>query len=397
MKGISHFAAGVALASCFPRAVAAGADGNPLYFILGGVFGLLADTMDFKLYRFLYRHDVEIQPDPLNPDPQLLADAVAAAIDRAGATGRPVRVKLDTVRLGADLWQQYEVRIDVDRRRVIATFGPVVNTSGKPEVRGQSRDGHSQGIPAEAGTPTSPSSVAGHALPALLRPPATLRVAMRAGKAMQAGGAGFVGVPPSGGPLPVTDPSQSETKAEAKPVSAFAPLACGVKLEYEATTTVDILDGPVLTMEPTPDGRVMPRFIPWHREWSHSLVIALLAGLLCAAVWDVLAGAIASIAYAAHVLADQLGFMGSSLFFPFRTARTPGLKLTHSMDALPNLATVWLSCLVIFWNLNRAASPPIYGLNPLNTIFYGALLPLVLILLLRRVGKRTQSDGSGSA
>jgi hypothetical protein len=44
---------------------------------------------------------------------------------------------------------------------------------------------HRQGIPAQAGTPTPHSVVAGRALPALLR------------KAMQAGGAGRVGVPPS--------------------------------------------------------------------------------------------------------------------------------------------------------------------------------------------------------
>ena len=60
MKGIAHFTAGVAAASFFPGAVAAAVDGNPLYFVLGGVCGLLPDTLDFKFGRFFYRHQVEI-------------------------------------------------------------------------------------------------------------------------------------------------------------------------------------------------------------------------------------------------------------------------------------------------------------------------------------------------
>ena len=71
MKGITHFAAGVAVASCFPQAVQAGTEGSPLYFILGGAAGLIADTLDFKFFRFVYRHDLEVIPDPLRPDPQM--------------------------------------------------------------------------------------------------------------------------------------------------------------------------------------------------------------------------------------------------------------------------------------------------------------------------------------
>ena len=52
MKGITHFTIGVAAASCVPVAVETAASGNPLYFILGGIFGLLPDTIDFKLYRY---------------------------------------------------------------------------------------------------------------------------------------------------------------------------------------------------------------------------------------------------------------------------------------------------------------------------------------------------------
>ena len=49
MRGVVYFVAGVAAASCFPFAVEAGANGNPLYFILGGCCGLLPDIIDFRL------------------------------------------------------------------------------------------------------------------------------------------------------------------------------------------------------------------------------------------------------------------------------------------------------------------------------------------------------------
>ena len=90
MKGIVHFAVGVTVASCFPEVVRAGANGNPLYFILGGIFGILPDTIDFKFCRFFYRHDIEVTPDPNKPDPQVIADAVALAVNRAYETRKPV-------------------------------------------------------------------------------------------------------------------------------------------------------------------------------------------------------------------------------------------------------------------------------------------------------------------
>ena len=48
MKGIAHFISGVAAASFFPWSVQAAVEGNPMYFILGGAFGILPDTLDFK-------------------------------------------------------------------------------------------------------------------------------------------------------------------------------------------------------------------------------------------------------------------------------------------------------------------------------------------------------------
>jgi membrane-bound metal-dependent hydrolase YbcI (DUF457 family) len=298
MKGISHFAIGIAAASCFPAAVRAGAHGNPLYFILAAAAGVLPDTLDFKFGRYLHRHDMEVTPDPHRPAPQMIADAVAFAVNRAWELKTPFTIKLDTIRLGTDAWQTYDIRFDVPGRRVACELGPVVG-----------------------------------------------------------GGA----VAPSG--------------AVRSRASAVAALVCDVKPDYTATTRVDILDGPVFRMERLPDGRVAPRFLPWHRTWSHSLVTALLLGLVCAVIWDALAGAVVLAAFGLHALTDHLGFMGSCLWFPFRRERREGWHLLRSDSPPANLAAVWLSCVVVFWNLSRLTPWTLPGLNPLGLFFYAALLP----------------------
>ena len=290
MKGIAHFVTGVAVASCLPAVVAAGATHNPLYFVLGGVFGLLPDTLDFKFYRFFYRHDMDIVPDPNAPDPQMIADGLALAVNEAHRRKRPVRAKLHTVRLGADLWQQYVVRFDVANRRVCVRLGPAVSTSRTP-----------------------------------------------------------IGTAPA-----------------------------------KATVTIDILDGPTFTMQPQTDGRVLASFIPWHRAWSHSLV---LAAAFAAAGWlliDAVAATVIFASFAAHALLDQAGYLGSALWFPISRRRVPGLQRLHSADALPNFAVVWTCCLLVFWNLHRGLAHAPFRLPLLGLLFFGALLPLSGLALLRR-------------
>lgn len=314
MKGISHFTIGIAAASCFPGAVRAATEGDPLYFILAGVFGLLPDTIDFKFVRFFYKTEINVVPDPLRPNAQSIASGVALAVARAHVENRAVNIKLNTIPLGADRWQRYQVRFDVPGRRVHATYGPVVDTGGNP-------------IPDDPATPASAGLTASAALP------------------------------------------------------------CAVALEYLATTDIDIFDGPVFRMDPTEGGRVRPEFIPWHRGQSHSLVTALVLGLAGAAVWDVLAGAVIASAFAAHILADQLGYLGSNLFAPFTRRRAPGLKLAHAVWPMPNFTACWLSILLIFWNLARETTGGIEGLNPLRYAIIGAGLPILVFALLQRAAE----------
>ena len=133
MKGIAHLALSMAVTSLFAQAVQAGMAGNPLYFILGAFFGLLPDTLDCRAGRCLLRYNMEVQPDPLDPDPRQVAGAIADAVARADATRHPYRIKLNSIRLGPDSWQRYDVEFDLRRKRVTVTCGPPLDAGGKPQ------------------------------------------------------------------------------------------------------------------------------------------------------------------------------------------------------------------------------------------------------------------------
>jgi len=93
MKGIAHFVTGVAVATFFPEVVYGAAQHLTFGPVLGGLAGLLPDTPDFKFVRYFERLDKEIDPAKLtteagHPDPQAIADRIAAAMDRAGQRSR---------------------------------------------------------------------------------------------------------------------------------------------------------------------------------------------------------------------------------------------------------------------------------------------------------------------
>ena len=316
MKGISHFAGGVMAASFCPWAVQAAAEGNPLYFILGGAFGLLPDTLDFKFYRFFYRHDIYVDPDPQNPNPQFIADEIARGIEMARTAGRPVRVKLNTVRMGADYWRQYVVRFDADRREVEVRIGPVVNTGQVP--------------------------------------------------------------------VPGSAPEQE--------LVGRATLSAPIVQTYDATTKVDIFDGPTFAMEADAQGRVVLHFLPWHRNWSHSFVVGGVWALLGWLLWNWQAAVVIFAGYSVHLLEDQMGFMGSNLFFPLTKRRFMGLHVMRSGDALPNFSAVWLSCLLIFWNLARMTPGLKIQVGVLQLIVWGVVIPLGGFALLQWLLTRGQAE-----
>jgi len=298
MKGIAHFISGVAVATFFPQAVQAAAQNLSFILVLGGIGGILPDTLDFKLARYFGRVDYSVDPDPAAPDPQAMAEMLARALDQA-FTGKPVTVQLHTMKLGADLWRQYRVLFDARAGAVVVRIGPPVTTAQVP--------------------------------------------------------------------YPASEPVES-TEGRA-PVSA--PLR-----PSSTETVVDIFSGPSLTFQRQGEA-VDIIFLPWHRRWSHSLLLALGLGLL-GALLSPLHGLVLGLGALVHILEDQLGHMGSNLFFPLTRRRVPGLKLLRSGDALPNFLTVWLSLVLILFNLDRFSATPL--LTPLPYFLITLVVPWTLIL-----------------
>jgi membrane-bound metal-dependent hydrolase YbcI (DUF457 family) len=161
---------------------------------------------------------------------------------------------------------------------------------------------------------------------------------------------------------------------------------------YDATTRVDIFDGPTFGFEANEDGRIVLHFLPWHREWTHSFTLGAFFALIGLGLWDWRAAAVIMAGYSVHVMEDQLGFMGSNLFFPFTRKRAPGVHIMRSGDALPNFGTVWISCLLIFWNLYRFTPNPLYHFTFLKLVLYGALIPMGIYSLILYWLRRGNAD-----
>jgi len=73
--------------------------------------------------------------------------------------------------------------------------------------------------------------------------------------------------------------------------------------------------------------------------------------------------------------------MGSNLFWPITRKRFAGMKKMHATDALPNFATVWTCLILIFWNLYRFSTEPVWNFGFVHLVVYGAILPLGLFWL----------------
>lgn len=294
MKGITHFASGVAIATFFPYVVQQGAAGGVLP-VLGGIGGILPDTLDFKFARYFERYDDEVDPDPNAPDPQEIAERIAAAMRAAYESGKRRNIMLHTMRMGPDLWRQYVVRFNPQQSEVIVRIGPLVNTGQVP----------------------------------------------------------YPGSEPEG---------QSEAR-----VQVGVPMVH----TYDAENKVDIFSGPSFAFERKGDA-VHVHFLDWHRRWSHSFTVAALGGLIVGALVGLLAGwdmgfwggLLFALGFAGHVIEDQLGYMGSNLFWPLTKARMRGLHLVRSGDAIPNFLTVWTAVAVTLFNLDRFSPKPLLPTVP---------------------------------
>lgn len=106
--------------------------GSSFILVLGGLFGIMPDTMDFKMGQFFSKADYDIDPDPMNPDPGQMAEMLGKAMDEAAETGRYVKAQMYPMRLGADLWRQYVIKFDGEKNEVVIVINEAVTTSQVP-------------------------------------------------------------------------------------------------------------------------------------------------------------------------------------------------------------------------------------------------------------------------
>ena len=315
MKGVAHFITGVALATFFPEVVQQ-AEAGSLLPMLGGIGGILPDTLDFKFARYFEAYSTEIDPGP-DPNPGAIADALVDIMRRAYEEAKPQNVMVHTIRLGADLWREYAIRFDPENGEVGVRIGPLVNTGQVPY----------------AGTePLAPPPPAG---------------GMKGGEVRHKLG------------VPLAHTYSSEYR-----VNVFSGPSFRFEREGEQLT-VHFLDwhrrwSHSLTLAVVV-GAMMALFIGLAANWSAGLWAGLVTGL----------------GFAGHVLEDQLGYMGSNLLWPLTKKRTTGLKMIHSGDAIPNFLTVWIAVALILFNLDRFSAAPRW--DPVVFLPVAVALPLVVL------------------
>jgi membrane-bound metal-dependent hydrolase YbcI (DUF457 family) len=194
----------------------------------------------------------------------------------------------------------------------------------------------------------------------------------------------------------VADAAAGGEAGNLAPREGRSSLARPVRMDVGSAVKVDAFGGPTIALQRR-EGWIEATFLPWHRAWSHSLLLAAAVALLVAVASRPLYGALVGIGVTAHILGDQLGYMGSNLLWPLTRRRTRGLGLFHSGDALPNLFCVWLGTSLIVYNLDRFAAEPM--LRPWPLLGLGAVLPWAIVIVLawlRRL-RLHPGEGSGSA
>lgn len=313
MKGITHFTVGVMVATFFAYAVEAAVVEKAWLIVLGGIFGLLPDFLDFKLGRFFEKHDYEIAPEEGKINAKEIAETISRAIDEANIFEKPVKVKLHTIKVGADMWRRYSVRFIPEAKEVEVKVGPIVSTGQWP--------------------------------------------------------------------YPGTEPPKENEKTYYR-----AKFTANLEHTYEMENHVDIFSGP--DFEFVKDGdRVICNFIPWHRRWSHSFTVGILfmpMGFMLYGITTMgfYASLIIFAGFASHIVTDQLGVLGSNLFYPFTKKRTKGLGLFHSGNVLPNMFTNYIAIALIIWNLNAYSPKRAFDMSLIAYLLEVIIIPLVVVYLI---------------
>jgi membrane-bound metal-dependent hydrolase YbcI (DUF457 family) len=300
MKGIGHFLTGIAVATCFPEAMRATLEDNSLIILMGGAFGLLPDTLDFRVGRYLWKHDYTHTPDLEKLDARPVAEVVAKAIDEAHEKQRPIKVKLHTLKVSANYHRTYSIKIDPERKVVRAEIGPL-KTMGQVMGGG----GH---------LPRSLPEGEGH------------------------------------GPLVAEAPYQADM------VNPYhARTSVGI---FSGPDFSFVPDNGKVRMDFIPWHRT------WAHSPFVGILCGLLGWLIYGLLGVSTQGAAAftsplaltafgvgTVAFWGHTFVDQFGVLGSVLFWPFSDKRSSGFGWTHAASVLGNITLNYVCVAIVFWNL----------------------------------------------
>lgn len=299
MKGIGHFLTGIAVATFFPEAMRATLDHNSFVILAGGAFGLLPDTLDFRVGRYLWTYHHTVTPDLNNLDARPIAETVAKAIDEAAETGKSVHVKLHTLKVSANYHRTYSIEIDEERKVVVAKIGPL-KTMGQTMGGGGHQPRSLPDVPAEQLVAEAPFK-------AKMNNPyhAATEVAIFSGPDFA-----FV---PDGDTVRMDFIPWHRTWAHS-PLLGFL---CGV-LGLLLYGLYGLAAGAGAANFYSPMGLT-------------------LFGIITLSFWG-------------HTFVDQFGVLGSVLFWPFSDKRSSGFKWTHAASVLGNVTLNYVLIALIIWN-----------------------------------------------
>jgi len=272
-----------------------------LILLAGGAFGLLPDTLDFRVGRYLWKHDRVLTPDLNKLDARVVAETVAQAIDEANTSRKTVRVKLHTLKVSANYHRTYSIRIDEEKKIVKARIGPL-------KTMGQVMGG------------------GGH-LPRSLPEP-------RDGAVLE-----------------------FEAPFKADMVNAYHK-DTSVAI-FSGPDFAFVPDGDKIRMDFIPWHRT------WAHSPFLGLVFGVLGWFIFGLFGFLSSGEAASfvspmalttlgvitLAFWGHIFVDQFGVLGSVLAWPFSDKRSSGFKWTHAASVLGNIILNYVCVAIIFWNL----------------------------------------------
>jgi len=299
MKGIGHFLTGIAIASFFPEAMRGALDEKSLMLLLGGAFGILPDTLDFRIGRYLWKHHRIVTPDLNNLDARPVAAAVAESIDEAARTGKAVHLKLNTLKVSANYHRTYSVNVDDKAKTVTARIGPL-KTMG--QVMG--------------GTGFLPRSL-----------PDVPREQLEAVAAFKADAVNSYH-------------ADTQVAIFSGPDFAFVPDNGKVRVDFIPWHRT-WAHAPLLGVFFGLLGLLVYGLVGmWQGAGPEAFVSskALSAfGIMTLAFWG-------------HTLVDQFGVLGSVLFWPFSSKRSAGFKFTHAASVMGNITLNYICVAIIVGN-----------------------------------------------